>query len=87
MKAKEWEDKLPRRHVDEEHLKEMVEVAAYFEMDGLIRAKYDHADASHRGGSNISEARVSLGYGLDTLGLVVGELEEMDWYVVCTSTS
>lgn len=49
MKAKEWEDKPPRRCVDEELLNEMVEVTAYFEMDGVIRAKYDHADASGRG--------------------------------------
>lgn len=47
MKTKEWEDKFPRGYADEEFLNEMPEVvAAYFEMDGQIRAKYDHADAS-----------------------------------------
>lgn len=46
MKAKEGEDKFPRGYADGEFLNEMAEVAAYFEMDGQIRAKYDHADAS-----------------------------------------
>lgn len=49
MKAKEWADKLPRRCVGEDLLNEMVELTAYFEMNGLIRAKYDHVDASGRG--------------------------------------
>lgn len=46
MNAKEWEDKYPWRYVDEELLNEMAEVAAYFEMNGQIRAKYEDVDAS-----------------------------------------
>lgn len=34
--------------VEEELLDEMVEVAAYFEMDGLVHAIYEHLDASDR---------------------------------------
>lgn len=35
--------------VEEELLDEMVEVAAYFEMDGLVDAIYEHLDASDKG--------------------------------------
>lgn len=35
--------------VEEEPLDEMVEVAAYFEMDGLVHAIYEHLDTSERG--------------------------------------
>lgn len=35
--------------VEEELLDQMVEVAAYFEMDGLVHALYEYLDASDRG--------------------------------------